>query len=195
MEFCVRPPAPDELAQIGMVYDQAAAFQKANGIVQWEPGVYPRLRSPVTPCHEGSYMDFMWTEPWREPISWTPSKELYDRVAWGYPGAPLTVHALAVDQAYQGQGIASLAMEWAEAIAIREGKDVMRVDTNSDNRFAQALFLRCGYRFVCSLTFPIVQRPIRPIIAMRKDWRNSHERRIHNGGCRQFCHPGRGSSL
>ena len=81
-------------------------------------------------------MDFMWTEP------------------WGYPGAPLTVHALAVDQAYQGQGIASLAMEWAEAIARREGKDVMRVDTNSDNRFAQALFLRCGYRFVCSLTFP-----------------------------------------
>ena len=45
--------------------------------------------------------------------------ELYDRVAWGYPGAPLTVHALAVDQAYQGQGIASLALEWAEAIAIR----------------------------------------------------------------------------
>ena len=44
MEFCVRPPAPDELAQIGMVHDQAAAFQKANGIVQWEPGVYPTVK-------------------------------------------------------------------------------------------------------------------------------------------------------
>ena len=155
MEFCVRPPAPDELAQIGMVYDQAAAFQKANGIVQWEPGVYPTVKVARDALSRGILYGFYVDGTLAGTYILDPVQgELYDRVAWGYPGAPLTVHALAVDQASPGQGIASLAMEWAEAIARREGKDVMRVDTNSDNRFAQALFLRCGYRFVCSLTFP-----------------------------------------
>jgi GNAT superfamily N-acetyltransferase len=154
MEFCVRPPAPEELVQIGEIYEQAAAFQRANGIVQWEPGVYPTVEIARDALNRGLLYGFYADSALAGTYILNPDQgELYDSVAWGYPGTPMTVHAMAVGPAYRGKGIAGRAMAEAEAIAQRQGKDVMRIDTNSGNRFAQALFLRCGYRFVCPVTF------------------------------------------
>ena len=43
MEFLVKPPVEAELPIIAALYEEAAAFQKQNGIVQWQPGIYPTI--------------------------------------------------------------------------------------------------------------------------------------------------------
>ncbi|MBE5781200.1 MAG: GNAT family N-acetyltransferase [Clostridiales bacterium] len=154
MEFLVKPPVEAELPSIAALYEEAAAFQKQNGIVQWQPGIYPTIEVARDALTKGILYGFYVDGTLAGTYILNPIQgDLYDSVNWGYPGTPMTVHAMAVSSAYRGKGIASRAMAAAEEIAIKEGKEVMRIDTNSANRFAQALFLRSGYRFVCPVIF------------------------------------------
>lgn len=153
--FTVKAPSLGELEQIGIIYDAAADFQAQNGIVQWEKGVYPSVELARDALEKGLLYGFYLDGALAGTYILNPVQgEIYDAVAWGVSGVPLTIHAMAVAPGYHGKGVAFRAMMAAERIAHSQGQTVMRVDTNSANRFAQTLFIRCGYRFVCPVTFP-----------------------------------------
>ncbi len=71
----------------------------------------------------------------------------YADADWDAAEEALVTHRLAVDPGAQGQGVAQALLAQAEAEARRQGLQVLRVDTNSENTATQRLFPKLGYRF------------------------------------------------
>ena len=71
----------------------------------------------------------------------------YTTVAWHYRDGPiLVVHRLAIDPMWQGQGIASQLMDFAEAQGRARGARAIRLDAFSQNPSAVRLYTRRQYR-------------------------------------------------
>ena len=59
----------------------------------------------------------------------------------------IVVHRLAVDPKHQGKKIAGALMNEAEQEAIRRDIRFLRIDTNTENKAIQNLFIKLGYNF------------------------------------------------
>lgn len=57
----------------------------------------------------------------------------------------IVVHRLAVDTKFRGLGIAAALLMQAEQESVDRGFNLLRIDTNSQNKAAQALFPKLGY--------------------------------------------------
>ncbi|GGF01038.1 hypothetical protein GCM10011383_09820 [Hymenobacter cavernae] len=73
--------------------------------------------------------------------------EEYIQADWDVTETALVTHRLAVDPAAQGKGVAAALLNKAEDLAREQGVQVLRVDTNSENKATQRLFPKLGYRF------------------------------------------------
>ncbi|WP_343524629.1 GNAT family N-acetyltransferase [Pedobacter sp.] len=71
----------------------------------------------------------------------------YADAGWDITEKAIVTHRLAVDPDRQGKGIAKALMQQAEAVAQAAGVNILRVDTNSENKATQALFPKLGYTF------------------------------------------------
>jgi len=59
----------------------------------------------------------------------------------------IVVHRLAVDTKFRGMGIAAALLMQAEQESVNRGFNLLRIDTNSQNKAAQSLFPKLGYVF------------------------------------------------
>lgn len=59
----------------------------------------------------------------------------------------LTIHRLAVDTTYLGQGIAKEMLDFAKSYALNHAIQSIRIDTHKDNYFAINLFKKQGFVF------------------------------------------------
>lgn len=75
----------------------------------------------------------------------TDQEPEYAEVGWDLTELAIVVHRLAVDPAFQGQGIASRLMQQAEAVARQRSIHVLRLDTNTQNPVTQRLLPKLGY--------------------------------------------------
>lgn len=71
----------------------------------------------------------------------------YADVGWDISEPAMVVHRLAVDPAFRGNGVATALMLQAEIVAKGLAIDVLRVDTNTENKATQKLFPKLGYSF------------------------------------------------
>ncbi|WP_316824431.1 GNAT family N-acetyltransferase [Pedobacter miscanthi] len=71
----------------------------------------------------------------------------YADAGWDITEKAIVTHRLAVDPDCQGKGIAKALMQQAEVVAKKTGINILRVDTNSENKATQALFPKLGYTF------------------------------------------------
>lgn len=71
----------------------------------------------------------------------------YADAGWNINDKAIVTHRLAVDPDRQGMGIAKALMVQAEVVAKTGGINILRVDTNSENKATQALFPKLGYQF------------------------------------------------
>ncbi|MBO9675844.1 MAG: GNAT family N-acetyltransferase [Sphingobacteriaceae bacterium] len=71
----------------------------------------------------------------------------YAEAGWDITEKAIVTHRLAVDPDWQGKGIAKALMQQAEEVAKAAGINILRVDTNSENKATQALFPKLGYTF------------------------------------------------
>jgi len=71
----------------------------------------------------------------------------YADAGWNINDKAIVTHRLAVDPDRQGMGIAKALMVQAEVVAKTDGINILRVDTNSENKATQALFPKLGYQF------------------------------------------------
>ncbi|WP_353949071.1 GNAT family N-acetyltransferase [Sporolactobacillus sp. Y61] len=73
--------------------------------------------------------------------------EEYRVVDWTFrSGKQLVIHRLCVSPQYQGQGIATQLMGFAEEYGRRAGYDSIRLDTFTKNSFACHLYEKLGYK-------------------------------------------------
>jgi GNAT superfamily N-acetyltransferase len=78
----------------------------------------------------------------------------YETVPWrDHDGRPLVVHRLAVAPAWQGRGVASQLMQFAETYGRRNGYGAIRLDAFVHNPSALRLYARLGYRNAGTVQF------------------------------------------
>ncbi len=81
----------------------------------------------------------------------------YANAGWDITEIAVVTHRLAVDPDLQGKGIAKALMQQAEEVAKTRHINILRVDTNSENKATQALFPKLGYQFSGEIT--LAKRP------------------------------------
>jgi ribosomal protein S18 acetylase RimI-like enzyme len=78
----------------------------------------------------------------------------YDALPWTFNDPhPLIIHRLCIHPDYQGQGLAKILMQFAEAYAVRNNYTSIRLDTGTLNTKALALYDGLGYRRVGVVSF------------------------------------------
>jgi GNAT superfamily N-acetyltransferase len=99
----------------------------------------------------------------------------YAQADWDFAEPALVTHRLAVHPDFQGRGVASSLLNWAEDLAAERGLRVLRVDTNTENAATQRLFPKLGYRFAGEITlgfrpglrFFCYEKPLKPAGRLR----------------------------
>jgi GNAT superfamily N-acetyltransferase len=70
----------------------------------------------------------------------------YKEIEWSTPAQkPLFLHRLAVHPIWQGQGIASMLLNFAEEYAVKNGFDALRIDVNSSSENAMSLCKKLAF--------------------------------------------------
>ena len=76
----------------------------------------------------------------------------YAQVGFDLSQRAIVTHRLAVDPAFQGQGVAVALLAQAEQLAVERGIYFLRIDTNSENQVTQKLFPKAGYTYAGDIT-------------------------------------------
>ena len=71
----------------------------------------------------------------------------YAEVGWDLNETAIVTHRLAVSSKHRGLGIGAKLLMQAEDEAIKRGINVLRIDTNSNNKVTRQLFPKLGYEF------------------------------------------------
>ncbi len=132
----VRKAKISEIDDLTNLVKQCGAHMRANGIVQWLEG-YPNREiieedvrdESVYVLEEDGIIKSMVVlnekqDPEYQELNWLTSKDSKN----------LVVHRLATLPEYQGQGLGSIMMEFAEKLATEKGYDSIRLDTFSQNQ-------------------------------------------------------------
>lgn len=142
-----RPAEARDLRAILRLIRHARSAIRALGIDQWQDG-YPEpeviegdiLRGAGRVFErDGEIAGYMVPLPGIEPA--------YAHIdgAWLCDGPYLTVHRMAIDDAWRGSGLSVEMLESAEALARECGAASVRADTHRGNRAMRGLLEKCGY--------------------------------------------------
>jgi ribosomal protein S18 acetylase RimI-like enzyme len=77
----------------------------------------------------------------------TDQEAEYANVGWDINEPAIVTHRLAVSIHYRRQGIAEALLKQAEIVAIARGINILRIDTNSNNKATRLLFPKLGYEY------------------------------------------------
>ena len=137
-----------DLEELLALYQRAADQMQAEGLKQWEWGIYPTeelIRDDVTRGRmfiqrmegtlEGAVAVFDGAE---EPV--------YGTVAWTGGLNPGYFHRLVVNPATQGAGVAGGMLDDLQQMLRRSGCDCIRCDTALNNKRAMRLYEKMGFR-------------------------------------------------
>ena len=77
----------------------------------------------------------------------TDQQQEYANVGMDINQPAIVTHRLAVNINYRGRGIAGALLKQAEQVASERGINILRIDTNSNNKATRQLFPKLGYEF------------------------------------------------
>lgn len=83
----------------------------------------------------------------------------YQSLTWTTSPKAYVVHRLAIDPTCTGKGYATQLMDFAKTLAKSQNTFAMRIDTFSQNTFAQQLFLKLGYTYIGEVFFDRKEEP------------------------------------
>ena len=136
-----------------MLIDRVVPTMRATGNLQWD-SAYPNEQIFAQDIARSQ----LWVaEASRNAIAGvialsSEQEPEYASVGWDLAEPAIVLHRLAVDPAFQGNGIATLLMQQAEAVARERGIATLRVDTNTENPATQHLLPKLGYKFAGEIT-------------------------------------------
>ena len=77
----------------------------------------------------------------------TDQEAEYANVGWDISEPAIVTHRLAVSIHHRRQGIAEALLKQAEIVAVARHINILRIDTNSNNKATRLLFPKLGYEF------------------------------------------------
>jgi len=77
----------------------------------------------------------------------TDQEPEYANVGWDINEPAIVTHRLAVSIHYRRQGIGEALLKQAEIVAVAKGINILRIDTNSNNKATRLLFPKLGYEY------------------------------------------------
>lgn len=83
----------------------------------------------------------------------------YNNLKWSFTKEAMVIHRMAVDPNYRRQGIGMELIKFAQELALKNGIRYLKTDTYSVNTKMQALFQKCGYKFVGNMSFLGKEKP------------------------------------
>ena len=132
-----------------LVLVDASAWLRARGI---EPGHPPRPLAELfagTIAHGNMYIALVDGQP-AAKMALTQEDRLWNDL----PGKALYVHGLMVRRAYAGRQIGPALLRWADTLAERLGRPLLRLDCNADNPALRAYYERAGFTPRGEVTLP-----------------------------------------
>ena len=146
----VRAATVDDLDAIEVIVQQVVKAMNDSGNFQWDQ-VYP-LRADFAKDvangelwvasnmnGEGHILGFA-------AITEEQSIE-YKEVGWDITIPALVMHRAAVATYAQGKGVCGLLFKKQDELSVKRGYNLVRVDTNSDNKAMQAAIIKAGYEY------------------------------------------------
>lgn len=144
----IRLATLSDLDQIWALRLKTSALLKARNIDQWQH----QNPSKETFTNDINLGEFFVYEKDNQVIGMIAIKSGIERTyltiydgSWGYDLPYMTIHRLAVDQAYLGTEIAHELLDYAEKFASRNHIHYIRIDTYFTNMNAIKLFKHHGY--------------------------------------------------
>jgi len=148
----LRTASLSDINAIMAVVRRVVPLMRASGNLQWDesypnPGVF----------EQDVALNQLWVVEIDGQIAGvaaitTDQDQGYTQVGWDITELAIVVHRVAVDPAFQGQGVAAALMAKAEEVARSRGISALRVDTNTNNQVTQRLFPKLGYELAGEIT-------------------------------------------
>jgi len=138
-----------DLSAIMELISHAQAYIASQGIDQWQDG-YPQASRIEQDMDEGIGLVFLWNGGICSYMALMEAPEpVYDDLdgKWLSNGPYVTIHRMAIDDGYRGQGVSSAMLAHAEDYARGRKLASVRADTHSGNRAMRGLLKKCGYVF------------------------------------------------
>ncbi|MBP1744707.1 MAG: acetyltransferase [Firmicutes bacterium] len=155
----IRKAAKEDLAKIMEIIKATVEEMKTYGNTQWDES-YPQEKDFNRDINSGDlYVDerdgevagFICVNQ-VEPVE-------YEELDWSSKEKAMVVHRMAVNPKFRRKGIASGMMKFADELANSRGIRCMKTDTYSVNPKMNALFVKCGYKFVGEMSFLGKEKP------------------------------------
>lgn len=155
----VRKASMEDLAKIMDIIKDTVSEMKNYGNTQWDES-YPQARDFARDIEKGDlYVD----ERDGEVAGFICVNQVepaeYAGLNWSSKAQAMVVHRMAVNPKFRRQGVAVGMMSFADELAFSRGVRYMKTDTYSVNPKMNALFVKCGYRFVGEMSFLGKEKP------------------------------------
>lgn len=144
-----------EAAACYQCIEDARAYHRSLGFVQWHPG-YPTLHTIEDDIRNG--VGFVFTED-KEILGYCciiigdePAYHVIDG-AWKTDRAYAVVHRMAFSHNSRGKGLAGKAFSLIKEFCIENGIEAIRIDTQEENKVMQHLVVREGFAYCGAVTF------------------------------------------
>ncbi len=143
-----------------------------QGIFQWN-AEYPNLEYVKNDIAKGSLIKLTNDDQLLGIVSFDDFQEPeYRTVNWQINGESIAViHRLAVDPQFQGRGIATILMNFAEKSISEAGFQAIRLDAYSGNEMVLGFYNKLEYKMIGEINFPRISLPF---ICMEKSSKTSN---------------------
>ena len=143
-----------------------------QGIFQWN-AEYPNLEYVKNDIAKGSLIKLTNDDQLLGIVSFDDFQEPeYRTVNWQINGESIAViHRLAVDPQFQGRGIATILMNFAEKSISEAGFQAIRLDAYSGNEMVLGFYNKLEYKMIGEINFPRISLPF---ICMEKSLKTSN---------------------
>ena len=145
----------NQVKEVFSILSNCKTQLEAQGIFQWLDS-YPNLSTVECDIKNGYLYCAVVENQCVGTISINNEQDPeYATVAWNdHTGKALVIHRLAVDPAYQGQGIAKRLMDFAEQYGIDNNFSSIRFDAFSANKQSLQFYEKRGYQKRGEVFFP-----------------------------------------
>ena len=135
--------------------EEAKAFQREQGIVQWTED-YPNIETVTRDIEKKRGYLICDDEPFGYVCVDFGGEKSYDRVEgqWKVSGKYGVIHRLAFGEKSRGKGATKAVFPIIKELCRENGAVSIRVDTGSENKLVQHVFEREGFLKVGTLTWP-----------------------------------------
>jgi ribosomal protein S18 acetylase RimI-like enzyme len=153
----IRLAVTEDIPQIMELIKAVVPLMRASGNFQWDD-TYPNPEVFANDIADGQ----LWVAEINGQIAGVTAitTEQYDEyalVGMDITQTAIVTHRLAVNVNFRGMGIAEALLKQAEVVAKNRGINILRIDTNSNNKATRRLFPKVGYEFMGEM--PLKFRP------------------------------------